>query len=165
MQPSSVTLPCLHRVWFAFINVQHCKKIDEICCVFFMSQMPLSPWPKTQPAVSPIPRIWHVWNTRLCWCRPKTVIKHLSVKPENGFPPMARCLWIQYHQHSMLYSNMQACIDGRCFHKDAKLPGPIVWGWEWHGRTKAWVACLAELPDTSWVAVCYCMVDVELCAG
>ena len=51
-----------------------------------------------------------------------------SVKPENGFPPMARSLWIQYHQHSMLCSNMQTCIDGHCFHKDAKLPGPTIWG-------------------------------------
>ena len=64
MQPSSVTLPCLHRVWFAFINVWHCQKMDEMCCMVFMLQIPLSPWPKTQPALSPIPRIWHVWNTK-----------------------------------------------------------------------------------------------------
>ena len=165
MQPSSVTLPCLRRVWFALINVEHCQKMDEMCCMFFMLQIPLSPWPKIQPALSPISRIWHVWNSGLCWCRPKTVIKPLSVKPENDFPPMVRSLWTQYHQHSMLCSNMQPCIDGGCFHKDAKLPGPTVWGWEWHDRTKAWVPCLAELPDTSWVAFCCCIVDVQLCAG
>ena len=47
----------------------------------YVVRFSLSPWPKTQPALSPIPRIWHVWNTGLCWCRPKTVIKPLSVKP------------------------------------------------------------------------------------
>ena len=125
MQPSSVPLSCLHRVWFAFINVWHCLKMDEICCLFFMLQIPLSPWPKTQAAVSPLPRIWHVWNTGLCWCRPKTVIKPLSVKPENGLPPMARSRWTQYHQHRTLCSNIQTCIDGRCFHKDAKLSVPL----------------------------------------
>ena len=139
MQPSSVTLPYLHRVWFAFINVWHCQKMDEMCCMVFMLQIPLSPWPKTQPALSPIPRIWHVWNTKLCWIGPKTVIKPLPAKPQNGFPPMARSLWTQYHQHSM-----QTCIDSRCFHKDDKLPGPTVWGWEWHGRTKVWVPCLDD---------------------
>ena len=97
---------------------------------------------------------------RLCWIGPKTVIKPLSAKPQNGFPPMARSLWTQYHQHSM-----QTCIDGRCFHKDAKLPCPTVWGWEWHDRTKVWVPCLDELPDTSWDVVCWCIVDVQLCAG
>ena len=80
----------------------HCRKMDEMCCMFFMLQKPLSPWPKTQPALSQIPRIWHVWNIGLCWCRPKTVTKPLSVKPENAFPSMARSLWAEYHQHSML---------------------------------------------------------------
>ena len=105
MQPSSVTLPCLHQPYHQFPE-------------FGMSGTP-----------------------RLCWIGPKTVIKPLAAKPQNGFPPIARSL---YHQHSM-----QTCIDGRCFHKDAKLPCPTVWGWEWHGRTKVWVPCLDELPDTS----------------
>ena len=51
--------------------------------------------------------IWHVWNTWLCGCRPQTVVIPLSVKPENGFPPMAQSLWTQYHQRSMLCSSMQ----------------------------------------------------------
>ena len=40
-----------------------------------------------------------------------------------------------------------------------------VWGWDWHGRIKAWVPCLAELPDASRVAVCCFIVNVQLCAG
>ena len=83
--------------------------MDKMCWMFFVLQTLLLPWPKTHPALSPNPRIWHVWNTWLCWCRLQTVVKPLSVLPENGFPPMARSLWTQYHQHSMLCSNMQTC--------------------------------------------------------
>ena len=37
------------------------------------------------------------------------MVKPLSVKTENGFPPMTRSLWSQYHQHRMLCSNMKTC--------------------------------------------------------
>ena len=164
MQPSSVTLPCLHRVWFAFINALS-QNGWNMLYVFHVTNTFVT---LTLDPTSPITNSQNIASLEhpgLCWCRPITVIKPLSVKPENVFPPMARSLWTQYHQHSMLCSNMQTCIDSRCFHKDAKLPGPTVWGWEWHGRTKAWVPCLSELPDTSWVAVCYCIVGVQLCAG
>ena len=82
--------------------------MDEMCWMFFMLQTLLSLWPKTQPALSPFPRIWNVWNTWLCWFRPKTVVQPLSVKPANGFSPMAQSLWTQYHQH-IIPSNMQTC--------------------------------------------------------
>ena len=61
--------------------------MDEMCCMFFMLQIPLSPWPKTQPTVSPIHTIWHVWNPGLCWCRPKTVIKPCQWSQKMAFHP------------------------------------------------------------------------------
>ena len=39
------------------------SKMNEMCWMSFMLQTLLSPWPETQPALSSIPRIWHVWNT------------------------------------------------------------------------------------------------------
>ena len=76
-----------------------------------------------------------------------------GLKSLDSIPPTQHALF----QH--------ANVHWWCFHKDAKLPGPTVWGWEWHGRTRAWVPYWTELPDFSWVAVCCCIVDVQLCAG
>ena len=61
--------------------------MDEICCMFFMLQISLLPWLKTQPVVLPIPRIWYVWNNGLCWCRPKTAIKPCQWSQKMAFHP------------------------------------------------------------------------------
>ena len=67
-----------------------------------------------------------------------------------------------------LFQQSDMCIDGRCFHmtvvspKDAKLPDPTVWGWEWHDRAKAWVPHSTDLPDASgcWCLLLHCECTV-----
>ena len=93
---------------------------------------------------------------------PRTVVIPLSVKPENGFPPRPIVFEIYTNNTACFVPAFKTCIDGRCFHKDAKLPDPTTWGWEWHDRTKAWVPYSTELPDASRVAVCCYSVDVRL---
>ena len=66
------------------VNMEKLKHV--LCSTWNISVIRDMTSPPQNPTIFTI-NSQHIWNTWLCWCRPKTVVEPLSVKPEMAFCP------------------------------------------------------------------------------